>query len=81
MARFASAAALRSGQKNNIGTYIFEFLDEFGTANDIDGPEAFLFREGDYGSPYSGIRGVLNNPITAASEKRTPREAVLRPAD
>jgi hypothetical protein len=55
---------IRSRQKNNISAYIFEFLDEVGTANDIDGPDAFLFGKGDYGSPHSGIRGVLNNPIT-----------------
>jgi hypothetical protein len=39
-------------------------LDKLGSANDIDGPEVFLFREGDYGSSYSGIRRVLSNPIT-----------------
>jgi hypothetical protein len=39
-------------------------MDKLGSADDIDGPEALLFREYDDGSPYSGIRGVLNNPIT-----------------
>src|ERR1700680_3037044 len=39
-------------------------VDKLGSADDIDGPEALLFCEYDYGSPDPGICGVLNNPIT-----------------
>jgi hypothetical protein len=49
--RFRSG--IRSGQKNNVRAYLFELLDELGSADDIDGPDALLFRECDYGSPYS----------------------------
>src|SRR5262249_28524543 len=60
--RFRSG--IRSGQKNNVRAYLFELVDNLGSADDIDRPEAFLLREYDYGSPYAGIRGVLNDPIT-----------------
>src|SRR5258706_1947823 len=40
-------------------------MDQLGSANDIDGPNAFLFREDDDGSPYCGICGVLNDPIAS----------------
>jgi len=52
----------------------FELMDKLGSADDIDGPEPFLFREYDYGSPHSGIRSVLNNPITGLQETNSSRK-------